>query len=381
MSRQYQVIDADSHVNPPPTFWAEYLPKELRSQAPTVEEGDEVDYIVFEGQRTEFTRITDQAGVADADRKGVSKIKVTRAGGYDPDARLADMDTDGVDATAIFGGGPLGSTNFDLFVASFRAYNAWLADFCSVAPDRLFGMAYIPMFDTETAVAELRWAASRGLRGAVIPPYCPEPKYQGGAQNLNNLIMFAEPDGSRSYADPDFDKFWRAASDLGMPIHVHLGASKVGTPTGHDFRYRGQMRSKLAMAEVVVHFTMTGILPKFPELKLVSVESGVGWMAFAAEYLDNTWRKHRVTTNSPITVEPSTYLDRQVYGTFLEDAAGVQNRNLIGARNIMWSSDYPHSETTWPHSQASIERSLQGVPDDEARRLVAGNAIDLYGLS
>jgi hypothetical protein len=104
-------------------------------------------------------------------------------------------------------------------------------------------------------------------------------------------------------------------------------------------------------------------------------------MAFAAEYLDNTWRKHRITTDSPITVEPSNYMDGQVYGTFLEDAAGVQNRNLKGGRNIMWSSDYPHSETTWPHSRESIERPFKDVSPDDAYRIVAGNAIQLYNLA
>jgi predicted TIM-barrel fold metal-dependent hydrolase len=381
MTRDYRTIDADAHVNPPPTFWAEYLPSEFQDLAPRLEEGEDVDYIVFEGTRHEFSRVNDQAGVQVEERKTTGKVTGARRGGFDPTARLEDMDEDHIDAAVIFGGGPLGSQNFDLYVASFHAYNAWLADFCSAAPDRLFGMAYIPMFEVDQAVEELRWSADHGLRGVVIPAFAPERGYTGGALNLSNVIMYAEHNQDRTYADAEFDPFWRVASELGMPLHVHLGAAKPNVTDAVDSRFRFQMRSKLAMAEVVVHFVMSGILPAHPDLKLVSVESGVGWMAFAAEYLDNTWHKHRHTTNSPITIEPSNYMDRQVYGTFLEDAAGVQNRNLKGGRNIMWSSDYPHSETTWPNSKESIERSLKDVPADEAYRIVAGNAKSLYNLS
>jgi predicted TIM-barrel fold metal-dependent hydrolase len=191
--------------------------------------------------------------------------------------------------------------------------------------------------------------------------------------------MYGQPEAD-GYADDRYEPFWRVAQETATPLHVHLGAARPASLTGPDARFRIQMRSKLAMAEVIVHFIMTGILPRHPDLRLVSVEGGVGWFAFAAEYLDATWRKHRFSTNSPITVEPSTYMDHQVYGTFLEDAPGVQNRNLPGGRNIMWSSDYPHSETTWPDSLEIIERTMKDVPAAERARIIAGNAIELYGL-
>jgi predicted TIM-barrel fold metal-dependent hydrolase len=242
-------------------------------------------------------------------------------------------------------------------------------------------MAYIPMFDVRAAVAELRFAERRRLRGAVIPAYAPPEGYTGGAFNLSNSLMYAEPDGPRGYADPEFEPFWRAAVELGTPLHVHLGAARFRDRRGPDSRFSNQMRTKLAMAEVVVHFVMSGVLPDHPELKLVSVESGVGWLAFAAEYLDNTWRKHRYSTASPIRELPSTYFDRQVYATFLEDRAGVNNRHLKGAGNIMWSSDYPHSETSWPNSQEAIRRSFADVPPAEREQLTAGIARRLYGLA
>src|SRR5438874_5316151 len=120
------------------------------------------------------------------------------------------MDLDGIDAAAIFGGGPLGTADPEMYLASFHAYNAWLADFCAAAPDRLLGMAYIPMFDVEEAIAELRFAKERRLWGGVIPAYAPPPGYTGGALNLSNPLMYADPEGPRSYADPEFEPFWHA---------------------------------------------------------------------------------------------------------------------------------------------------------------------------
>src|SRR5207249_10263704 len=110
----------------------------------------------------------------------------------------------------------------------------------------------------------------------------------------------------------------------------------------------------LAIAEPIAQFIHLGLLERFPGLKLVSVESGVGWFAFVAEYMDGLWDKYRYMTGSPLKEPPSFYMDRQVYGTFLDDRAGIRNRHAPGAENIMWSSDYPHSKTTWPHSRETI---------------------------
>src|SRR6266852_2675894 len=114
------------------------------------------------------------------------------------------------------------------------------------------------------------------------------------------------------------------------------------------------------------------------DLKLASVESQVGWFAFAADYMDHLWEKHRFWTNSPLAERPSFYMDRQVYGTFMDDPIGVKLRNEAGGRNIMWASDYPHSETTWPRSRAAIDDQFQGVPEAEKRAIVYEKVRDLY---
>jgi predicted TIM-barrel fold metal-dependent hydrolase len=396
MTKPLEVIDADAHVNPPADFWKDYLPKQWRDEAPRLEIGDgDVDYVVFEGQRKPFSRLNNIAGVKDEERKALGKANEQRKGSWDPAARLEDMAIDGVDAEVIFGGGPLGSANPELYLASFHAYNQWLADFCKTSRERLLGIAYIPLFDVAEALKELRWANSAGLKGIAIHPWAPPPVSTGGSYNASTAVLYADPEveGGRSYNNDEFQPFWQACAELGMPVHLHLGATgaqKASSATSPNFahvksmpgnfRFRQMVRSKLAMAEVLANFVMGGILQRNPGLKVVSVEAGVGWMAFTAEYLDVQWRKHRVSSNSPLKETPSYYFDRQVFGTFIEDRAGVGNRALPGGRNIMWSSDYPHGDTTWPNSRESIERSLEGVSAEERRAIVGGNAKRLYGL-
>ncbi len=373
MARQYTLVSADGHVNPLPTFWKEYLPKRFQDAAPRLEQSGEGDFVVFEGKRTPFLIIGSLAGTDVKDYKLTGTVKETRPGGWEPLERLKDLAIDNVDAEVLYGGGPLSASDPEMHLASYRAYNTWLSDFCSQAPDQLLGMAYIPIGNVEKAIDELRFAAGRGLRGVVIPAYPPdEGATEGGA------IMPGDPNSERSYGDPEFEPFWQAAVELNMPLNVHLGARRADL---RPHRFLPAMTgSKLALGEVVAVFVFSGILQRHPGLKFVSVESGVGWFAFCAQYMDHVWDRHRYWTDSPLEERPSFYMDRQVYGTFLDDKVGVQLRNVAGAHNIMWSSDYPHSETTWPNSWKMIEEHFVGVPEDEKQRIICGNVVDLYHL-
>ena len=373
MARQYKLVSADGHVNPLPTFWKEYLPKRFQDSAPRLEQTGDGDFVVFEGKRTPFLIIGSLAGTDVKDYKVTGTVKETRPGGWEPRERLKDLAIDDVDAEVLYGGGPLSTSDPEMHLASYRAYNTWLSDFCSQAPDQLLGMAYIPIGNVEKAIDELRFAAGRGLRGVVIPAYPPdEGATEGGA------IMPGDPNSERSYGDPEFEPFWQAAVELNMPLNVHLGARRADL---RPHRFLPAMTgSKLALGEVVAVFVFSGILQRHPGLKFVSVESGVGWFAFCAEYMDHVWDRHRYWTESPLEERPSFYMNRQVYGTFLDDKVGVQLRNVAGAHNIMWSSDYPHSETTWPNSWKMIEEHFVGVPEDEKQRIICGNVVDLYQL-
>ena len=138
--------------------------------------------------------------------------------------------------------------------------------------------------------------------------------------------------------------------------------------------------NKAMMMEPIASLIASGALERHPKLKIVSVESGIGWMAFTVPWMDKVWEKHRYWTESPLKKPPSFYFHRQVLGTFIEDEVGVRERHVIGVENIMWSTDYPHADSTWPHSQQAIEGDFQGVPEDEKRQIIGGNAARLYGL-
>jgi predicted TIM-barrel fold metal-dependent hydrolase len=379
-----RLVDADAHLDPPYEMWKEYLPAHLRALAPYVEEGEEHDWIVFEGERRPLKMINNQAGRQGKDFKMSGKRSDMRAA-WLPKQRLADMDADGVEAAVLFGGGPLGTSNSELYVASFETYNLWLADFCAADRKRLVGVAYLPMRDIDETLGLLRQAAKLGFRAVNIPAF---PQSADGISTSARVkairsgqgsALTGDPTGGRSYAHPDFDRLWAEISDLDMTVTIHLGGRIPRFGEKQHF-LADMVMSKLAMAEPIAIAIFNGIFQRFPKLRFVSVESGVGWFAWMAEYMDRTWEKQRYWTESTLTEKPSFYMDRNVYGSFINDRLGILNRNAPGGRNIMWSSDYPHSETSFPRSQEVIARDFEGVPEADVHEIVYERARRLYGV-
>lgn len=373
------IVDADAHVNPSHDMWADYLPDDLRSLAPQIEHGEDADYVLFEGRRRKVNLISALAGREGKDFKMEGRVSDARAGGWMPKARIADMEEDGIDTAILFGGGPLGTSNTDLYMASFGAYNRWLSDFCAFAPKRFVGVGYVPMQDVDVAIAMMRDCVARGLKAINIPAFPMGKMASLNGGDAQTLALTGDVNGDRSYADPEFDPFWKAACDLGVPITIHLGGRAVRF-TEPKFFLSDLLMSKFGMGEPIAIMIYGGVFQRFPDLKLVSVESGVGWFAFAANYMDETWHKQRYWTNSILEHAPSYFMERNIYGSFIHDRVGILSRNLPGAGNIMWSSDYPHSETTYPHSMAKIDELFEGVPEDEKRMIIGERARILYNL-
>jgi predicted TIM-barrel fold metal-dependent hydrolase len=359
----YELISADSHVNPAPDIWAKYLPAALRDRAPRIESTDEGDFQLFEGRRTPLLGINAMAGKKAEDFSwNIRRLDEQRAGGFDPRARLEDMDLDQIRAEVLYGGGPLPAQDAELRRASYSAYNDWLADFCALAPERLLGMAYIPCERPDAAIAEVRRCAAKGLRGCVLPRF---PGEQG------------------EWSDEAWDPFWRALLDVGWPGGIHVGGTgrKAAMPdTDATGFMSGLMMSKFAMAEACARLVLSGLLARYPELRIVSVEGQLGWLPFVNYYLDHIWEKHRHWTQSQLRERPSFYFQRQVFATFMEDPVGLREREYIGVDNIMWSSDYPHSETTWPDSRKLTDEWMAGFPEEHRRKILFENAERLYQL-
>jgi predicted TIM-barrel fold metal-dependent hydrolase len=358
----FRAVSADSHVNPPADMWAEYLAAEFRDRAPVLEQTDDGDFEVFEGVRKPLLALSNTAGRRpDEYTMSVRRLEELRPGAWSPRDRIEDQDIDGVDAEILFGtavGAPLQSVDPALTRAGYRAYNQWLADFCAYAPDRLVGMAYVPTDEPVDAVSEVRDAHGRGLRGAVLPH---------------------EP-ATGDWASDEWSPLWRTLVDLGWPAHLHVGPRSMQSWGASAF-VNGLVSSKLTMPLSLGALVLNGVLAEHPGLKVVSVEGQIGWIPFWKYYLDHVYEKHRWHQELHLPELPSTYIERQIWFTFMEDPPGIADRYACGVDRIMWSNDYPHSETTWPDSQKIISDIFESVPHAEMRRIVRDNCVALYGLA
>jgi predicted TIM-barrel fold metal-dependent hydrolase len=363
--KEYRLISSDSHVTMPDDAWQTYLDPEFRDRAPKIERTDEGDFRVFEGRRTPIMTLDNLAGKKPEEFKlNVRKLEEQRAGAWDPAERVKDMDIDGVDAEVLYVGGPLMSSDPALRLNSVRGYNRWLSDYASAAPGRLLGVAAIPIDSAERAAEEVAWASQQpGLYSGYIPLFPPEG----------------------DYGDERWNPMWEAFRDAGWPVGLHVGGRRPGTPTVNIYEsaprfMTGLVMSKLTMAESVSELIHGLVMQRYPELRFVSVEGQIGWISFFKYYSDHLWEKHRFWTNSQLEEPPSHYFARQVYATFMEDPVGLREREAIGIDNIMWASDYPHSETTWPNSKALTDEWFTPFGEDEKAKILWKNCATLYGL-
>ena len=381
MAAQFHIIDADAHVNPPATFWDQYLPSHLKERGPRIEAGSPTeghDWVLFEGTRKPLVVLTSVAGQG-KEHKMLGRAEEVNTGGHQPAARLKDMDQDGIRTAVMYGGGPLGTADNELFLESFKAYNRWLADFVSHDRKRLVGVAYLPMMDVDTSIAMLKEAAKQGMHAVNIPAF-PMSKAGAGAGGFaaQVLALTGDPNGERQYDSPEFDPFWKTAVDLNMAITIHLGA-RIARP-GMTRLFPHVVMSKVTMAEPIAIMIFGGVFERFPTLRFGSIESGVGWFAWMADYMDNVWDGHPSWSQFPLKHKPSYYMDQNVWGSFIRDPVGISQRHRKGGHNIMWSSDYPHSETSWPESQASIDWQFEGLTPEERKPILVDNARRFYGL-
>ena len=372
------VVDADVHVTPPPGMWASYLSPKFRELAPVVESDGECDYIVFEGNRRKVHLMQSQAGREFHQFKNTGRLSDMRVGGWMAPKRLEDMDRDGIDRAVVFGGGPLQTGNLDLYLDSFDAYNRWAADFCSHDPRRLYSAAFLPMVDVAQTAAMMRAARKIGAVAVNLPAF-PQSAAKFNKSESQFQALTGDAGGTRQYRDAEFDPLWAVACELDMPITFHLGA-RVSRYMDKTNFLPDVVMGKPAMLEIPAIMIYGGVFDRFPKLRIGLIESGVGWVPWAANYMDRTWHMQRHWTECTIQHAPSHYFDQNVYASFISDPIGVELRRHPGGKNIMWSSDYPHSETTFPGSHKVIEENFRGVPEAERDWIIAGCAEKFFGL-
>jgi len=362
-----RIVSADSHVIEPADVWTARMESRFADRAPHVVQNHgklKGDFFVCEDLPP-----TSVKGFALAGEDPKEWFRVTKAGyagvrpgAWDPTERIKDQERDGVAAEVLYPSLAMSLFQLqdgELRAASFRAYNDWLADYVSQNPRRLAGVGLIPLDDPATGAAELERVARKGLKGGMI---------------------WAEPPGEHPYHDPIYDTFWAAAQDHGTPLSLHILTERkrdAGAAADFLIKYPSLQHST---QRSLSGFVFGGVLERFPRLKLVSVENDIGWIGHFIQRTDHAYDKFRFTAKNIIPNLPSFYFHRQVFATLQDDRVGVVTREFAGVGNLMWASDFPHADSTWPNSREVIERDFRDVPAAERQRIIADNAAELYGI-
>jgi len=374
-----KVISADSHMMEPPDLWVERLDNKFKELAPKVvtQDAGSRPLFVAPGLEPYPISVAFAAGRSGNElREFIGKAGTQDAERYrDPARRIEDQDRDGVSAEVLYttlGMSLFGLEDAGLQAACFKAYNDWTAEFCSYDPHRFIGMALISLADIELGAQELRRAQKIGLRGAMIWGSAPPDK---------------------PFWHPMYDPFWNTAQELEMPLSLHV---ITGGPKSHgrkndprqpgDFRPRmkglGRLTGYMTLsADVLLSFSeiiMGGVLMRFPRLKLVSAENDCGWIPHFMYRMDHAFEKFGVGLEQPLDLKPSDYVRRQLWATFQDDPIGPLIADYFGEDRYMWASDYPHTDSTFPHSREVIERDFAQVSDSIKRKIVCDNAAQLY---
>jgi predicted TIM-barrel fold metal-dependent hydrolase len=356
----YRIISSDSHFTVQAELIQEFLPEKYRERV-----------LMPAGSATAPPSATRHL---QRDERVAAAMRLVqregrpagRAGGYDPHERLKDMDTDRVDAEVLYGllTGHYQIADREERRARVRAYNDAAWEWASPDHGRLIPVADVPVDPIEDGVAELQRIAGLGYKAALIPAY---PEYLG----------------LKSYFDPAYDPLWAAAQDAGIPLSMHDGENAAlklirdRDPTSALKMYMSL--APMGMSEVLATWLLTGILERFPGLRFVMVESGIGWIAYFLERIDTMHDRHGWFQETGAL--PSERWYRQGAATFEEDKMGVLSRARIGVENILWATDYPHPDSTWPESQKVIAEHFRDIPEAERRKVVFENANGLYKIA
>jgi predicted TIM-barrel fold metal-dependent hydrolase len=214
--------------------------------------------------------------------------------------------------------------------------------------------------EIEPAVAEIERVAGVGLRSIMLPMHAPE---------------------GRPYNSAEYDPVWAAAQAHGMPVSFHVGTgSNPVTERGAGGAVINYVEVGLGAQRTLAYLASSGVLARFPALHVVMVECGAGWLAWLLERMDEAFEEHAHWVQPKLPEPPSFYVRRQGHVTFGNDGAGVVNRDFTGVEPLLWASDYPHPEGTWPHTRETLDRIFSGVPDDERERVTYATTARLYGL-
>lgn len=371
------IVSGDDHILEPPGLFDGRLPAAFIDRTPRVVHRAEGDFWEFDKFEIHVNGLMGAAGRSEEEfSPKATRYDAVRPGCYDPKARLEDMDVDGVKASVAFpnllgiaGSNLIELEDKDYALALVHAYNNWLAEeWGAPAPDRLWGAAVMPMWDTELCVKEIHRVKDLGLR-AVTMSSAPESMA-----------------GVASYGSTSWDPVWSAFEETNLPacIHIISGSSRELNKTLLDpsdpaailaFQHLIQISNQHALSTIL----FSGAIERHPGLKIVLAESGIGWIPHFLERADYTLRKHRYYTGATLKSPPSEQFASNVWATFTRDLVGIELVDKIGSDRIIFGVDYPHSDTSWPETITRLDEQIAGLSDADRERIAFGNAMAVFG--
>ena len=398
MSDIPRIISTDDHVVEPPDLWTSRLPSKYADRAPRVErdkakfsfvggvfsynkgadDGDWCDFWLYDDLIYPFPRLSAAIGFPDLDNTPVTFDEI-RPGCWKQADRLADMDANHMDASIRF---PnvlprfCGQTFYEradkeLALLCVQAYNDWMIDeWCAGAgKGKLIPLTIVPLWDAELAAAEVRRCASKGSYAVTFS----ENPYPLGLPSVHDANRFWDP-------------FFTAVEETDTTLCMHIGSSSKMPSTSPDspFIVSSTLTFSNAMGSLC-DYIFSGVLERFPTMKIAYSEGQVGWMPYVLERADKLWAE-RVSSDSFGTTlphPPSSYVPGRIYGCIFDDETGLRNRDVIGMEQITFEVDYPHADSTFPHSRetAQLICDKAGLDDRERYLFLRGNAIKAFGLA
>ncbi|HEX4579915.1 MAG TPA: amidohydrolase family protein [Candidatus Dormibacteraeota bacterium] len=362
--RGYPVISADSHFTEPVDLWDRLVEPRFRGHAPHVVSREDTDVIVCDGADMFPVGVIHGVRYKGGDVQLNGRYSDVPASGWDPEARIVELKVDGIATEVLY---PTIAMRFftisdpELQDACIRAYNTWAAEFCRNHSQWFHAVGIIALEDMPSALREMERCKELGHVGVMIAFH---------------------PAGDRPYDHEYYLPFWERAAALGLPVSLHTATERRVavklTPTETFLQYTLVQRTLIGLI-------YAGVFDRYPTLQVVSVENDAGWAANIIERMDYVEIKARARNlqgNGHLNREaPSHYWHKNIMYTFMRDKAAIAARDIIGVDRLMWSSDFPHGDSTWPDSQAVIDEQMVGVPDAEQRMMLHDNAARLYGLS
>ena len=367
-----RIISADNHVYEAPDLWTSRVEPRFRDRAPHLVVMEDGDFWLFEGVKRVGVGPSTQLGTRFDEPEKLSlkgRYENVVRGGYLPEEHVKDNENDGIDLCVLYptvGLRTFSIPDSELLSAVCRAYNDWIAEFCNAIPKRLKGLGMINLDEVQVGIKELERCQKLGLVGANITVYPPE---------------------GRSYDSPEYEPFWAAAQDLEMPLSLHIGTNRPGPNQQFsdieaiDPAFICNIDHWVRMS--LAHMIYSGVFERYPNLIVGSAEMDLAWAPHFIQAMDYIYAQRPLDFARYRFKEdmlPSDYFRRNVFLGFQEDAMGIRHRELIGIDNLLWGSDYPHFESTYPRSREIIEEIMADCTPEEKSKIVCDNAIRLYNL-